>query len=245
MQALFSIFPHNFHPSPPRCTSLMSVGADAERSCSRRRSVTDAACPLRVLIGPFLNPFFSFSARKKRTVSICQEKKEGKARTVVLNLTQKISAISCPSRSSLPPERSLRSAHRLSVQLHSKTNAFGPMRASAPTKSIVDSPTSIRRKSRARLWSIEGVRGNHPKVFPGPFSFARRFLFGEAKRKCRPFPLFPKRERKEWVQKRVQPQFAALQKSPFFFLGTRHSGAGPSTRMISSPIRRMQHHGTT
>ena len=30
----------------------MLVGADAERSCSRRRSVTDAACPLRVLIGP-------------------------------------------------------------------------------------------------------------------------------------------------------------------------------------------------
>ena len=54
------------------------VGADAERSCSRRRSVTDAACPLRVLIGPFLNPFFSFSARKKRTVSIFQEKKEGR-----------------------------------------------------------------------------------------------------------------------------------------------------------------------
>ena len=105
--------------------------------------------------------------------------------------------------------------------------------------------TSIRRKSRARLWSIEGVRGKHPKVFPGLFSFARRFLFGEAKRKCRPFPLFPKRERKEWVQKRVQPQFAALQKIPLFFLGTRHSGAGPSTRMKSSPIRRMQHHGTT
>ena len=84
--------------------------------------------------GSFLNPFFSFSARKKRTVSIFQEKKEGKVRTVVLNLTQKISAISCPSRQTLPPERSLRSAHRLSVQLHSKTNAFGPMRASAPTR---------------------------------------------------------------------------------------------------------------
>ena len=27
------------------------VGADAKRSCSRRKSVTDAACPLRVLIG--------------------------------------------------------------------------------------------------------------------------------------------------------------------------------------------------
>ena len=31
---------------------VVLVGADAERSCSRRRSVTDAACPLRVLIGP-------------------------------------------------------------------------------------------------------------------------------------------------------------------------------------------------
>ena len=62
--------------------------------------------------------------------------------------------------------------------------------ASAPTKSIVDSPTSIRRKSRARLWSIEGVRGNHPKVFPGLFSFARRFLFGEAKENAVRFP-FP------------------------------------------------------
>ena len=58
----------------------------------------------------FLNPFFSFSARKKRTVSIFHEKKESNVPTVVLNLTQKISAISCPSRPSLPPERSLRAA---------------------------------------------------------------------------------------------------------------------------------------
>ena len=77
--------------------------------------------------------------------------------------------------------------------------------ASAPTKSIVDSPTSIRRKSRARLWSIEGVRGNHPKVFPGLFSFARRFLFGEAKRKCRPFPLSWKKQTKKtmWTPNRL------------------------------------------
>ena len=77
--------------------------------------------------------------------------------------------------------------------------------ASAPTKSIVDSPTSIRRKSRARLWSIEGVRGKHPKVFPGLFSFARRFLFGEAKRKCRPFPLFWKKQTKKrmWTPNRL------------------------------------------
>ena len=38
------------------CAILLTHGhydhTDAERSCSRRRSVTDAACPLRVLIGP-------------------------------------------------------------------------------------------------------------------------------------------------------------------------------------------------
>ena len=37
-----------------RESTIDFVGADAERSCSRRRSVTDAACPLRVLIGPIL-----------------------------------------------------------------------------------------------------------------------------------------------------------------------------------------------
>ena len=41
--------------------------------------------------------------------------------TVVLNLTQKISVVSRPSRQSLPPERSLRAAHRgvRRSQLHS------------------------------------------------------------------------------------------------------------------------------
>ena len=89
---------------------------------------------LRADWGSFLNPFFSFSARKKRTVSIFQEKKEGKVRTVVLNLTQKISAISCPSRQTLPPERSLRSAHRLSAELPSKANICGRTGSSAPTR---------------------------------------------------------------------------------------------------------------
>ena len=37
--------------------------------------------------------------------------------------------------------------------------------ASAPTYSIVGFPTSIRRKSRARLWSMEGP-GNHSKGSP-------------------------------------------------------------------------------
>ena len=89
---------------------------------------------LRADWGSFLNQFFSFSARKKRTVSNCQEKKEGKVRTVVLNLTQMISDSSCPSRKSLPPERSLRSAHRLSAELPSKANICGRTGSSAPTR---------------------------------------------------------------------------------------------------------------
>ena len=133
---------------------------------------------------PFLNPFFSFSARKKRTVSIFQEKKEGLAKSGV---------------HPAPPscDNSLNWLY-LPALTHLSAGNYAPhailMMAviSLPTNTV-KAKTSIRRKSRARLWSIEGVRGNHPKGFPGLFSFARRFLFGEAKRKCRPLPLFPKR----------------------------------------------------
>ena len=45
------------------------VGADAERSCSRRRSVTDAACPLRVLIGPYKHNRSAAQDRKKQSAS--------------------------------------------------------------------------------------------------------------------------------------------------------------------------------
>ena len=46
-------------------------------------------------------------------------------RTVALNLTQKISVISCPLRQPLPPERSLRSAHRLSAESRRKAKTAG------------------------------------------------------------------------------------------------------------------------
>ena len=75
---------------------------------------------LRTQRNAFLNPFFSFSARKKRTVSTCQEKKEGTVPTVVQKFSQKISAFIRPLRQTLPPERSLRSAHRLSAELRRK-----------------------------------------------------------------------------------------------------------------------------
>ena len=53
-----------------------SVGADAERSCSRRRSVTDAACPLRVLIGLRFAPPFPFLLQKRKR---CRPPKEKRA----------------------------------------------------------------------------------------------------------------------------------------------------------------------
>ena len=63
--------------------------------------------------------------------------------TVVLNLTQKISAIIRPLRQSLPSERSLRSAHRLSAEPRSKTNTCGLM---STRKGQAASVTLLRRE---------------------------------------------------------------------------------------------------
>ena len=67
----------------------------------------------------------------------------GPVPTVVLNLTQKISAIIHPLRQSLPSERSLRSAHRLSAEPRSKTNTCGPM---STRKGQAASVTLLRRE---------------------------------------------------------------------------------------------------
>ena len=52
-------------------STIEFVGADAERSCSRRRSVTDAACPLRVLIGPQVLVLLRGSAERR-----CAERRD-------------------------------------------------------------------------------------------------------------------------------------------------------------------------
>ena len=92
----------------------------------------------------FFEPILFFLLlRKKRTVSIFHEKKESNVPTVVLNLTQKISAIIRPLRQSLPSERSLRSAHRLSAEPRSKTNTCGPM---STRKGQAASVTLLRRE---------------------------------------------------------------------------------------------------
>ena len=68
--------------------------------------------PLSFRTHSFLSP-----AEKEKNGFNLPRKERGPVHTVVLNLTQKISAISRPLRSSLPPERSLRSAHCLSEML--------------------------------------------------------------------------------------------------------------------------------
>ena len=66
-----------------------------------------------------------FLLQKEKNGFNLPRKERGPVRTVVLNLTRKILVISCPFHQSLPSERSLRSAHRLSAELHSKTNISG------------------------------------------------------------------------------------------------------------------------
>ena len=100
----------NSSPFLPAAPSTLNVGADdpVRPSFDFPPHPVGADAPSSAHI--FEPILFFLLLRKKRTVSIFHEKKESNVPTVVLNLTQKISAISCPSRPSLPPERSLRSA---------------------------------------------------------------------------------------------------------------------------------------
>ena len=88
--------------------------------------------------------------------------------------------------------------------------------ASAPTFSIVGFPTSIRRKSRARLWSIEGVRGNHPKGFPGLFFLLPGVFFLEKQKEnavC--FPFSRKEKEKNGFKNAFNHSLPRFKKSPF------------------------------
>ena len=72
----------------PPVPAAANVGADAERSCSRRRSVTDAACPLRVLIGPQVLVLLRGSAERRcaerRDLSGGRERRDGQLITKIL-----------------------------------------------------------------------------------------------------------------------------------------------------------------
>ena len=94
----------------------------------------------------FLNPFFSFSARKKRTVSSCQEKKEGIVPTVVPEFSQKIPAFLCPFHPSLLSERASRSARafRRHLLCGSNTAPVGADDSVRPYRTRISPQTSAK-----------------------------------------------------------------------------------------------------
>ena len=77
--------------------------------------------PLAGTHRPFFEPILFFLCQKEKNGFNLPRKERGPVRTVVLNLTLKISDSSCPLHQTLPPERSLRAAHRgvRRSQLHS------------------------------------------------------------------------------------------------------------------------------
>ena len=163
-----------------------------------------------------LRPHFLFSLRKGNGVA--RQRKRGPRKTGSASraaiASEEASSIPFPPgrrklhiRSLLPSQIvTVSLGHNLAIWNFTTPHAILMMAVISLPANTAKSKTSMRRKSRARLWSIEGVRGNHPKGFPGLFSFARRFLFGEAKRKCRPFPLSWKKQIKKrmWTPNRLE-----------------------------------------
>ena len=102
-----------------------------------------------------LKPFFSFWQRKKRMGSKRKRATNGRPYVHHRNCDRIRRGGHCPHAGPM----STRKGQAASVTLLRREQLRS---ASAPTKSIVDSLTSIRRKSRARLWSMESPE-NRPK----------------------------------------------------------------------------------
>ena len=114
--------------------------------------------PARFLFAP---PFFSFSfLRKKRTAAASEE-----ASSIPFPPGRRKLHI----RSLLLPSQivTVSLGHNLAIWNFTTPHAILMMAVISLPANTAKSKTSMRRKSRARLWSIEGVRGNHPKGFAG------------------------------------------------------------------------------
>ena len=151
-----------------------------------------------------LRPHFLFSFRKGNGVA--RQRKRGPRKTGSASraaiASEEASSIPFPPgrrklhiRSLLLPSQivTVSLGHNLAIWNFTTPHAILMMAVISLPANTAKSKTSMRRKSRARLWSIEGVRGNHPKGFPG-----RLFLFLAARHGSF---LSPNRERKEWGRK--------------------------------------------
>ena len=115
-------------------------------------------------------------------------------RTVVPDLTQKILAISRPLHPSLPPERSLRSAHRLSAELRRKIGRQFHVRHHQDSVRRVVGARKVTRGGQ-KDWVTELSHDGDTVCTSG---FGVLFLFFTGRGDSF---LSPKRERKEWGRK--------------------------------------------
>ena len=126
----------------------------------------------------FSNPFFSFSARKKRTVSNCQEKKEDAQNRKCIPCRHRVrgsllhSVSAGAAKTPYPqPSSSFPNCDRFTGSQFGHLEFYNAARdlddgGRSTSCEYGKARTSIRRKSRARLWPIEGVWGNHSEGSP-------------------------------------------------------------------------------
>ena len=109
----------------------------------------------------FAPPFFSFSSLRKKRIAAASEE----ASSIPFPPGRRKLHI----RSLLLPSQivTVSLGHNLAIWNFTTPHAILMMAVISLPANTAKSKTSMRRKSRARLWSIEGVRGNHPKGFPG------------------------------------------------------------------------------
>ena len=159
-----------------------------------------------------LRPHFLFSFRKGNGVA--RQRKRGPRKTGSASraaiASEKASSIPFPPgrrklhiRSLLLPSQivTVSLGHNLAIWNFTTPHAILMMAVISLPANTAKSKTSMRRKSRARLWSIERVRGNHPKGFPGLFFLLPGVFFLEKqKENAVRFPFSRKEKEKMRLQ---------------------------------------------
>ena len=180
--------------------------AGTDDSVHSKAPLPRGGCLRSAQTGRVFEPILFFLFQKEKNGFNLPRKERGLCKTGSANRTaiasEEASSIPFPPgrrkihiRSLLLPSQivTVSLGHNLAIWNFTTPHAILMMAVISLPANTAKSKTSMRRKSRARLWSIEGVRGNHPKGFPG-----RLFLFLAARHGSF---LSPNRERKEWGRK--------------------------------------------
>ena len=158
----------------------------------------------------FAPPFFSFSSLRKKRIAAASEE----ASSIPFPPGRRKLHI----RSLLLPSQivTVSLGHNLAIWNFTTPHAILMMAVISLPANTAKSKTSMRRKSRARLWSIEGVRGNHPKGFPGLFFLLPDVFFLEKqKENAVRFPFSRKEKEKNGFKNAFNHSLPRFKKSPF------------------------------